>query len=119
MVRLPFHNIFEVSVNLRSAGFMIAASVLAGTTLAQTHLEGDWRGFWVREGDSLRVQFEFKEASAGYSGTFGSEDLRVAGIPIRSIRTVSFRVHFELVGDASTIVFDGQLRGDSLSGEFL
>lgn len=29
---------------------MIAASVLAGTTSAQTHLEGDWRGFRVRGG---------------------------------------------------------------------
>jgi pimeloyl-ACP methyl ester carboxylesterase len=119
MERVPFHNTIEVSVNLRSAGFMIAASVLAGITSAQTHLEGDWRGFWLRGGDSLRVQFEFRENSEGSSGTFASEDLRVAGVPISSIRTVSFRVHFELVGDASTIVFDGQLRGDSLSGEFL
>ena len=118
MEKPPFRATIEVSVNLRSAGVIIVASVLVGITSAQTHLEGDWRGFWVREGDSLRVQFGFKEASAGYSGTFGSEDLRVAGVPISSIRTVALRVHFELVGDASTTVFDGQLRGDSLSGEF-
>lgn len=97
---------------------MIAAAVLVGICSAQTPLEGGWRGFWVREGDSLRVEFEFRETSEGSSGTFGSEDLRVAGVPVSSIRTRFPRVHFELAGDASTTLFDGQVRGDSLSGEF-
>jgi pimeloyl-ACP methyl ester carboxylesterase len=97
---------------------MIAATVLAGICSSQTHLEGDWRGYWVRAGDSLKVQFEFRENPEGYSGAFGSDDLRVSGVPISNIRSQVPRVHFELVGDASTTVFDGHLRGDSLSGEF-
>ncbi len=96
----------------------MAAALFMGSGFAQTHMEGHWRGFWVREGDSLQVQFEFRGASEGFSGSFGSDELRVAGIPISSISTPFPKVHFEIVGDATTTLFDGEIRGDSLRGEF-
>ncbi len=72
----------------------------------------------MREGDSLQVQFDFKRLPVGYSGVFESDQLRVTGIPISGIRTLSPKVHFDIVGDATTTAFDGKVRGDSLLGDF-
>lgn len=105
-------------MTIRRAAFIIATTGWAGICFTQTHLEGSWSGFWVREGDSLQVQFEFTESSKGYSGSFGSDELRAAGIPMSSIRTSFPKVHFEIAGDATTTLFDGEIRADSLLGEF-
>ncbi len=103
---------------VRLLTFITIATLFAGTCFSQIQLEGHWRGFWVREGDSLQVQFDFKKSPGGYSGVFRSDQLRVTDIPISGIRTLLSTVHFDIVGDATTTVFDGEVQGDSLLGDF-
>ncbi|HEX6067070.1 MAG TPA: alpha/beta fold hydrolase [Longimicrobiales bacterium] len=103
-------------------------SILAATLLliavtparAQDRLSGNWRGYWFRAGDSLAVTMKVQRDSAGrYAVTFGSERLRVSGIPFAPVVvTGCCDVSLTLRGDRTTAVFTGTVRGDSLTGSF-
>lgn len=85
---------------------------------AQQSIEAHWEGVMVREGAELPVSFDFKNEAAGLTASFNSPTWRVKGIPLRKVSYTTPRVHFELVGDATTIIFDGQLMGDTITGQF-
>ena len=85
---------------------------------AQGAIEGRWEGQWTRSGSSLPVSFDFQRSDSAYTGQFGSTQLRASGIPLSRISRTNARVHFELVGDRTTTIFDGELRGNVLSGTF-
>lgn len=91
---------------------------ICSTVQAQGDLEGRWDGVWTRSGASLAVSFDFHRSDSSYAGQFGSTQLRVTGIPLSRISRAATRVHFELVGDRTTLVFDGVLQNDSISGSF-
>ena len=92
----------------------------AAATCAQTPsvLEGRWEGVMVREGAELPVILEFTQSGGSMQGFWSAPAMRVAGVPLTNIRVDLPRVHFELAGDATTTVFDGELRADALAGTF-
>lgn len=97
----------------------LLASALFGLPLeAQHDPAGLWVGQWERDGSALAVEVKFSRTSAGYEGTFSSAQLRVVGIPLRSVRYEEPSLSWELVGDATTTVFEGAVRGDTLAGQF-
>src|SRR5262245_29323081 len=79
---------------------------------------GRWVGQWERDGSVLEVEMTFERTAKGYEGAFSSDQLRVVRIPFRQIRYEEPRLSWELAGDRSTMVFDGTLQGNSLSGRF-
>ena len=85
---------------------------------AQESLEGRWEGVMVREGAELPVSFDFTSDAKGLKASFDSRTWRVLGIPLRNVSYTTPKAHFELAGDATTIVFDGELNGDTLAGQF-
>jgi uncharacterized protein len=85
---------------------------------AQKSIEGHWEGVMIREGAELPVSFDFKNEAAGLTAGFNSPTWRVKGIPLRKVSYTTPKVHFELVGDATTIIFDGELTGDTITGQF-
>ncbi len=85
---------------------------------AQGVLEGRWEGEWTRSGSALAVSFDFQRSDSGYTGQFGSTQLRASGIPLSKVSRSDGQVHFELVGDRTTTIFDGTQRDDVLSGAF-
>ena len=91
--------------------------IVAPQARAQT-VEGHWEGAMVREGASLPVSFDFARSGAELSARFNSPTQRALGIPLRDVRAESGTVHFELVGDATTMIFDGRIDGDRLDGSF-
>lgn len=92
----------------------------ASTAHAQDRFSGNWRGYWFRAGDSLPVTMRVQRDSAGrYAATFGSERLRVSGIPFAPVEVKGCcDVLLTLRGDRTTTVFTGTVRGDSLTGSF-
>ena len=60
----------------------------------------------------------FARTASGYEGAFSSAQLRVVGIPFRRIRYEESRLSWELVGDATTAVFEGTVLDDTLAGRF-
>ncbi len=86
--------------------------------LAQSGLRGNWQGGWTRDGATLPVTFVFQQIDSAITGSFGSDQLRVIGIPVSKISYRPPVVHFEIVGDATTAVFDGEMKGNSIRGRF-
>ena len=85
---------------------------------AQKSIEGHWEGVMVREGAELPVSFDFTRATAALTASFNSPTQRAIGIPLRNVSYTAPKVHFELVGDATTIIFDGEFNDDAIAGQF-
>ena len=98
-------------------GLLVGAAPL-GALAAQAGPVGNWLGHWERDGSILEVEVTFTRSASGFEGSFSSAQLRVVGIPFRQIRYQEPTLSWELVGDATTTVFEGTLRGDSLAGRF-
>ncbi len=81
-------------------------------------LNGEWSGFWERDGDRLDVTVHFISEVTGWKGTFDSDRLRAIGIPFRDITVDGSSVQWKLVGDATSTTFSGVLTEDTLAGEF-
>ncbi|MDQ5844199.1 MAG: lysophospholipase, partial [Acidobacteriota bacterium] len=77
-----------------------------------------WEGVMVREGAELPVSFDFTNEATALTASFNSPTQRAIGIPLRNVSYAAPKVHFELVGDATTIIFDGELTGDAIAGQF-
>lgn len=77
---------------------------------------GEWAGMMSRSGDHLGVRFDLS-ADPSVRSTFSAPDLGAIDVPLQRV-TLGMQVHWELVGDASTTVFDGAIRGDALTGTF-
>lgn len=96
-----------------------AALALPAVLAAQDPFAGSWRGYWTRAGDTLPVTMALRWTPAGLAGSFSSDRLRVDGIPFAEVRANGCcDLTLVLRGDATTAVFTGRLRGDSLTGEF-
>lgn len=92
--------------------------LVALPALAQTGLQGNWQGSWTRNGATLPVTFAFQQLNSSIAGSFGSVQLRAVGVPVSKISYRPPGVHFEIVGDATTAVFDGEMERDSIKGRF-
>ena len=94
--------------------FSLAASKL----LAQSPLDGHWEGEMVRDGAELTVSFDFANEATAPKATFDSPTLRAVGIPLRKVVYTAPNVHFELAGDVTTTLFDGEVVGQTINGSF-
>jgi dienelactone hydrolase len=75
-------------------------------------------GHWTREDSTVDVTMRFAKTPHGLEGSFDSEGLRIVGIPMRNIVWNPPKLRWEVVGDATTEVYTGQVRGETLTGEF-
>jgi pimeloyl-ACP methyl ester carboxylesterase len=101
----------------------VALSVMACSPVRaqQERLTGDWRGYWVRAGDSMLVTMRVQRdtGSGNYTATFDAERLRVSGIPFARMQVQGCcDVTQEVQGDRTSLIFSGRLTGDSLTGTF-
>jgi pimeloyl-ACP methyl ester carboxylesterase len=97
---------------------VILLASLSSISAAQKGIEGHWEGVMVREGAELPVSFDFKREGAALTANFNSPTQRAMGIPLSSVTFTAPKVHFELVGDATTTIFDGEMTGDKIEGQF-
>src|SRR6184192_644607 len=107
---------------MRKQNSIVALALLLGlivlSSAAQRSIEGHWEGVMVREGAELPVSFDFTNEAGRLAASFNSPKQRAMGIPLRNVTYTAPKVHFELVGDATTIIFDGELNADAIAGEF-
>jgi pimeloyl-ACP methyl ester carboxylesterase len=107
---------------MRKLNLILALALVPGlfvsSLAAQKSIEGHWEGTMTREGAALTVSFDLTKEAAGLKASFNSPTQRAMGIPLRNVTYTAPKVHFELVGDATTIIFEGELSGDTISGQF-
>ena len=92
--------------------------LLSASVAAAAGLDGGWKGIWTKNGDAVPVTMTFRSVSGRWDGSFDSDALQVAKIPLTDIRASGEHVGFLLKGDQTATVFDGRLAGDTLSGNF-
>src|SRR2546426_11541079 len=104
---------------MRRVNSILALAFLLGlvvsSSAAQKPIEGHWEGVMVREGAELPVSFDFTNGATGLTASFNSPTQKAIGIPLRNVTYTTPKVHFELVGDATTNVFDGELTIDTVA----
>lgn len=96
----------------------LVATLAAQAADAGGALTGRWAGELSRDGAALDAEFEFVPEGAGYGGRFSSAQLRATGIPLARVTYEPPQVRWSLIGDATTLVFEGTLRGDAIDGRF-
>lgn len=96
--------------------FLLGLFVL--NSMAQKSIEGHWEGTMTREGAVLPVSFDFTSEAGKLKANFNSPTQRATGIPLRNVNFAAPKIHFELVGDATTIIFDGELNAETINGQF-
>lgn len=97
---------------------VLTLALAQGAPAGDDSLAGHWTGRWVREGSELAVTVEFLRSGDGWTGSFDADQLRVSGIPLSDVRWQSPKASWELVGDATTMVFEGTLAGGILAGTY-
>jgi hypothetical protein len=95
--------------------FALVPGALHAQGTGDPGLEGEWTGAWGLGGDTLALTMRF-ERGEPWVGSFDSERLRIEGIPFTEVVFDPPRVRIRMEGDATTIVMEGQVQGDSLSG---
>ena len=102
----------------RVCTFLLCLFGAASVSAAQQSIEGHWEGAMIREEARLPVSFDFTKGETGPKVSFNSPTQRAIGIPITNVSFSSPKIHMELVGDTTTIVFDGEFAGDTIVGQF-
>lgn len=93
-------------------------SLFISSSTAQKSIEGHWEGTMIREMAALTVSFDFTNEAEKLKASFNSPTQRTIGLPLRNVSYNARKIHFELVGDATTIVFDRKLTANRISGQF-
>lgn len=105
-----------------SGHLLFAASLVGigffGTPLQAQSVAPHWEGVMLQQGSPLPISLDFTRRDTTLSATWSAPSMRALRIPLQRIRVSGTTVHFELVGDESSTVFDGTLKGDSLVGTF-
>jgi pimeloyl-ACP methyl ester carboxylesterase len=94
----------------------IGMSVSAGQ--AQHLLAGQWEGAITLGGFPLGIRVLFRVDADSLRGTIDIPQQMAKGLELRNVSVASPKVHFELPAGPGVAVFDGTVRGDSLSGDF-
>jgi uncharacterized protein len=104
----------------RSALLVCLVLVYSGTGLlrAQGNIAGDWQGAINLSGISLGIHVHFKGVNDSLTATIDIPMQMAKGLPLTNVRAIPPAVHFELAAGPGLAVFEGMLRGDSISGDF-
>jgi uncharacterized protein len=94
----------------------LAASLLlvSATAHAQRDATGRWEGTMRRGASTLPIAVDLP-SGAPQRGFFTAGDIGAMDVPLANVR-VGAQSHWELVGDRTTLIFDGRAAGDSIDG---
>ena len=84
---------------------------------ARVSIDGHWEGATLYQRRDLITMVDFNTGEEGLKGTLDFPEIGREGLVLSKVSFESPKVHFEL-SDFKT-VFDGELKGDTISGEFV
>jgi len=87
------------------------------TPEARASIDGHWEGTTLYRSGNLITMVYFEIVQEGLKGTLDFPDIGREGLVLSNISFEPPKVHFEL-SEFGT-VFDGELEGDTISGEFV
>jgi pimeloyl-ACP methyl ester carboxylesterase len=72
----------------------------------------------IQQGSVLPISLDFTPNNDTFTAKWSAPSMRALRVPLQRVSVSGQRVHFELVGDESSTVFDGETRADSIVGKF-
>ncbi len=80
---------------------------------------GTWAGEYTSLDHSVPFKVHFWENDDGLRGTMDLSDADSKNHPLQWVIVEENSIHFELVRDSGTLVFDGELKNGRISGDLL
>jgi len=100
--------------------FLLLLATFSLSAVAQTPDQGTWRIYYEPSRDRVQLAFEHYENGARRHGStsFGVRPTELRGLPLSQLSSYSGPARFQLVRDAGTFNFEGQLRDGHGTGFF-
>jgi hypothetical protein len=91
---------------------LLLSATFSSVAVAQTADRGTWRIYYQPDRDRVQLAFEHYENGARRHGStsFGVRPTELRGLPLSQLSSYSGPARFQLVRDAGTFNFEGQLR---------
>jgi pimeloyl-ACP methyl ester carboxylesterase len=95
---------------------ILVSCICAPCAMAQRPVEGHWEGTMTRDAKALAISIDVSRVRNRLSARFTSAAQKVMEYPFDTISYNAPKLHLDLAGGST--LFDGELRGDSVVGEF-
>lgn len=89
------------------------------SSVKTTSVLGLWIGEYTSFDRSVPFKVRFWEDQDGLKGAVELQNEGSANLPLSWVMCESTSVHFELVRDSGTLVFDGELKDGRIAGDLL
>lgn len=94
--------------------------VLSGfSAMKSTAVLGNWVGEYTSVDRSVPFKVHFWQDQDGLKGSIDLADEACKDLPLSWVMCETTSIHFELVRDSGTLVFDGELKNGKISGDLL
>jgi len=91
---------------------------LTSKVAAQSPIVGHWEGAISIMGGELLIAIDVKLDAESLKATIDIPQQNAIGLPLKNVSFSELKAHFELVAGPGVAVFDGELKGDSINGDF-
>ncbi len=100
--------------------WLLLLAAVSSAAVAQTADQGTWRIYYEPTRDRVQLTFEDYESGSRRHGStsFGVSPAELRGLPLSQLTSYSGPAKFQLVRDAGTFNFEGELRGGHGTGFF-
>ena len=105
------------SVLILGAVWLLFCSLWASPCVTQVSPEGVWVGELRLENQRTFIRVNYRIEGGGNNATIEMPSSGLTRIELKRVSFQSPRAHFELDRSSGTLVFDGQLRNNEVSGE--
>ncbi len=85
---------------------------------AQGRPEGRWEGIISLPGLNLQVSVNFQSTKSGWQGTIDIPQQQAEGVPLQNITFDGAKTHFELAAATGLAIFEGEIKGRQMAGNF-
>jgi hypothetical protein len=99
---------------------LLLLTIVSSPAVAQTPDQGTWRIYYAPSNERVQLTFEDYENGGRRHGStsFGVRPTELRGLPLSQLSSYNGPVRFQLVRDAGTFNFEGQLRDGHGTGFF-
>ncbi|MBZ5639983.1 MAG: alpha/beta fold hydrolase [Acidobacteriia bacterium] len=97
----------------------VAALLAAPLWAAEPAPDGHFEGAIHVMGTDLEIKVDFKTVEKALSATIDIPVQGALGLPLSNVRHDPPKIHFELAASPGIATFDGETKGDEISGKFL
>lgn len=97
---------------------MVWFAVCCPLASAEDPPAGPWHGAIAAAGMEIGIQVDFQTEGGALAATIDIPQQGAAGLPLTHVVFTAPRIHFELPAPPGLAVFDGEVKGDQIAGDF-